>query len=277
MNTILATGAGPGAVSWLNYGFRLIYMPIGLFGLSIATAALPAISVHAARGDAASVRRTLSAGLRMMLMLNVPATAGLIALASPIVALLFERGSFTPADTAATAAAIACYAPGLVGYSAVKIAVPTFYALHDARTPVVVSIATVVVNLALNLVLVGPFGYRGLATGTAIAALFNAVVLLSLLHRRLGGIEVWRLAVVLGKVTAASVVMAAAAWTAEAWLGHRLPGTGVAVRAFRLVPSIALALAVLGLAARLLRVAELDDALRFIGKRVGVRRAEDVA
>ena len=125
-----------------------------------------------------------------MLMLNVPATVGLMVLARPIVALLLERGRFTPLDTAATAAALMCYAPGLLGYSAVKIASPMFYSLRDSRTPVLVSVASVAVNLVVNLVLVACFGFRGLAAGTAFAATFNAGALLWLLRGRLSGIEV---------------------------------------------------------------------------------------
>ena len=106
VNTVLATGEGTGAVSWLNYAFRLLYLPIGLFGVSIGTAALPEISRHAAASDLPAMRRTVSDALRLMLMLNVPATVGLIVLARPIVSLLLERGSFGPADTAATAAAL---------------------------------------------------------------------------------------------------------------------------------------------------------------------------
>ena len=139
VNSWLAASLGTGAVSWLDYAFRLMYLPIGLFGISIATASLPSIAGHAARQDDPGVRRAISSGLRMMLMLNVPAMAGLIALAGPIVALIFQRGMFTAADTAATAAALACYAPGLVGYSAVKLISPAFYAMGDSRTPLIAS------------------------------------------------------------------------------------------------------------------------------------------
>ena len=109
VNSWLATGLGTGAVSWLDYAFRLMYMPIGLFGVSIATASLPTISGHAAdRNDRGSPDERCRAGCRMMLMLNVPATIGLLVLATPIVRLIFERGRFTAADTAATAAALMC-------------------------------------------------------------------------------------------------------------------------------------------------------------------------
>ena len=135
VNTLLATSQGTGAASWLTYAFRLMYLPIGLFGVSIGTAVLPAVSRHAAVGDTAGIRNTVSRGLGMMLMLNIPATLGLFVLATPIVQLLFERGRFLPADTAATAAAARFYAIGLAGYSAVRIASPTFYAIGDSRVP----------------------------------------------------------------------------------------------------------------------------------------------
>ena len=97
VNTVVATGQGTGAVSWLEYAFRVMYLPIGLFGVSIASAAIPSLSTHAARSDLRALRDTVSKSLRMMLMLNVPATLGLMALATPIVGLIFERGAFTSA------------------------------------------------------------------------------------------------------------------------------------------------------------------------------------
>ena len=140
-NSWLAAGLGTGAVSWLDYAFRLMYMPIGLFGVSIATASLPTISGHAADGNDPGIRRAVSSALRMMVMLNVPATIGLLVLATPIVRLIFERGRFTPDDTAATAVALMCYAPGLIGYSAVKLVSSSFYAMGNSRIPLIASAA----------------------------------------------------------------------------------------------------------------------------------------
>jgi putative peptidoglycan lipid II flippase len=274
VNTILATGQGTGAVSWLNYAFRLMYMPIGLFGVSIATAALPSISARAAEDDLRGMRATVSSGLRMMLMLNVPATVGLVVLAQPIVALLFERGSFTPADTAATAAALMFYAPGLVGYSAVKIAAPTFYALRDSRTPVVVSGVTVGVNVVLNVLLVRVLGYRGLALGTALAAIFNAGVLLALLRGRLAGIDGRRLAAAFGKIVGASVAMGAVARVVASGLQTLVGGASLLDRSVVTFGAIAAALAALAVSARLLRIAELHDAVSLVrGRLIGSRRA----
>jgi putative peptidoglycan lipid II flippase len=260
VNTHLATGQEQGALSWLQYAFRLMYLPIGIFGVSIATASLPDISRQAAADDLPAVRGTVSRGLRMMLMLNVPATVGLIVLADPIVAMIYERGAFNSYDTANTAAALMFYAPGLIGYSAVKIASPTFYSMGNSRTPVAVSVSSVLVNLALNLWLVQVLGYRGLALGTAIAAGFNALTLLWLLRRRLGGLDGRSLATATLKITIASALMGAAAHFSVLRLREAVPGSGELDRALRVFIPIAAALLVLADSARLLRIEEFDAA-----------------
>jgi putative peptidoglycan lipid II flippase len=260
VNSILATGEGTSAVSALNYAFRLMYLPIGIFGVSIATAVVPTLSRHAAKDNAAGMRETVSSGLRMMLMLNVPATVGLVVLATPIVSLIFEHGAFTPAHTAATAAALTFYAPGLVGYSAVKIAVPSFYSLRDSRTPVVVSAVTVVLNVVLNITLVRVIGFTGLALGTAVSAIFNASTLLWRLRSRLGGVDEGRVMGSFARIGAASLVMGAAAWATDAAVAAWLPSRSTAVMGLRVGSSIAVAVIVLDLAARLLRAQEFNEA-----------------
>jgi putative peptidoglycan lipid II flippase len=271
VNTSLASGEPQGAVSWLQYAFRLMYLPIGLFGVSIATAALPQLSKQAVDDNMAGMRETISSGLRMMLMLNVPAAVGLMVLATPIVELILQYGRFGAQDTAGTAAALMFYAPGLLGYSAVKIVSPTFYALGDSRTPVIVSVSSVVVNLVLNLMLVRVMGFRGLALGTAIAALFNAIVLLALLSRRLSGLDARRVATAAGKILVASALMGAAAAFTSVWLAGVLAGDDWYLRLVRMTGAIATGLLVLIGAARLLRVAELSTAFDRVFRRV-VRR-----
>ena len=166
VNVYLATSEGEGAVTYLGFAFRLMYLPIGLFGVSIATAAIPGITRHAAADDMEGVRNDVSQALRMMLMLNMPATFGLIVLAGPIVELLVEYRNVNAHNTAGIAAALMGYAPGLVGYSAVKIASPTFYALKDSRTPVTIGMICIALNVALNLLLVRTsLSYAGLALG----------------------------------------------------------------------------------------------------------------
>ncbi len=273
VNTYLATWQEQGAVTWLQYAFRLMYLPIGIFGVSIATASLPDISRQAMTEDVRSVRGSVSRGLRMMLMLNVPATVGLIVLAEPIVAMIYERGAFHAVDTTSTAAALMFYAPGLLGYSAVKIASPTFYALRDARTPVIVSVLSVVANLLMNLALVQVLGFRGLALGTAIAAMLNAIVLLWLLRRRLGGLDGRRVAISLAKISAASTLMGFAAYFTLQGLSSVMPGNGELARVLRVGGSIAVALLVLAASARLLRIQEFTEATSRVLARFGRRPA----
>jgi putative peptidoglycan lipid II flippase len=272
VNTVLATGEGTGAVSWLNYAFRLMYLPIGLFGVSIATAAMPGIARRAATEDVAGLRHEVASGIAMMTVLNVPATLGLIVLAQPIVAMLFERGAFTPRDTAATAAALMCYAVGLTGYSVVKVVSPTFYALHESRTPVIVSTASVLVNAALSVALVRQFGYLGLAVGTSVTALLNAGVLLALLRRRIGGIEGVRLLGVFGRSLAAALLMAAAAFVLHEWLRLVLPGHALVLQLARVGAAIAIGLIVLVLGAWLFALHEINDVRRAFTARLGRSR-----
>jgi putative peptidoglycan lipid II flippase len=233
-----------------------MYMPIGLFGISIATASLPTISGHAADRNDPGIRRAVSSGLRMMLMLNVPATVGPLVLAMPIVRLIFERGRFTDADTAATAAALVCYAPGLIGYSAVKLVSPAFYALGNSRAPVIASAASVAFNISVNLILVRSLGHRGLALGTAAAALLNAGLLLVLLRARLGGLEGRRLLVASVKISAASIAMALAAYYSHRALHVPFGGDDLIAQAVRVFAAITIGMGALAIAAHLLQIEE---------------------
>ena len=268
VNTVLATGEGTGAVSWLNYAFRLMYLPIGLFGISIATATLPAVSRHAALDEPHHVRRTVADGLSLMLMLNVPATVGLMVLATPIVQVIFERGAFTPADTAATAAALQFYAIGLVGYSIVRIASPVFYALGENLTPVKISMAAVAANASLNIVLVQYLGYQGLALGTSIAALLNAALLMAFLRRRVGGLDGRRVASSFGRIALASIVMAAAVFLVDALGAAWLPGNSLVRQIVRLGASIGVALAVVGAAAHVLHIPEFREGMAIVVRKL---------
>jgi putative peptidoglycan lipid II flippase len=268
VNTLLATSQGTGAVSWLTYAFRVMYLPIGLFGVSIGTALLPAVSRYAAVDDRAGMRDAVARGLAMMLMVNVPATLGLMALATPIVQLLFERGQFVPSDTAATAAALQWYALGLVGYSAARIVSPTFYAIRQSRVPVFVSTAAIAANIALSLLLVRWLGFRGLALATALVAVGNAAMLIWLLRRRLDGLGGRRLPVVFVKIVIAATVMAAAALAIQDVMNRVAPGMGLMPQVARLGTSISGGLLTLGAMAAFLRVAEFADAVGLVRARV---------
>jgi putative peptidoglycan lipid II flippase len=267
VNSLIATSQGTGAVSWLTYAFRVMYLPIGLFGVSIATAVLPAAARYVAIDDARSVRETISRGIALMLMLNVPATFGLLALATPIIRLLFERGQFLPTDTESTATALQLYAIGLVGYSATRIASPMFYALGQSRVPVAVSTASMAINIVAALALTRVAGFRGLALATSLAALANGATLLLLLRRRLHGLEGRRIAVATVKVLIASLVMAAVAAEVERWLTSVAPDSRVTIQTMRLGSAIFAGLATLAATSKLLRIAEFDEALAILAER----------
>src|SRR5262249_52237981 len=207
---------------------------------------------------------TVWCGLGGMMMLNVPATRGLIVVETLIVQVLCERGRFLPADTAATADAVRLYAVGLAGYSAVRIASPAFYAMGGGRRPAIVSGLVIVVNVIASVALVRAMGFAGLALGTSIAAIVNAAVLLWLLRARLGGLDGRRLLTALAKVTLSSIVMAAAAVAIQRGMDGAISGSALTVRAPRLTISISGALAVLASAAKLLRVEEFDAAISML-------------
>jgi putative peptidoglycan lipid II flippase len=153
-----ATGTvANGPVSWLNYAFRFMQFPIGVFGVAVATAALPQLSRSTARQDYDQFRQTLTHALALVFLLCIPSAVGLAILGHPIVSLIFEHGRFTAFDTAQTSNALAAYAIGLAGYAAVKVLSPAFYALGDARTPMLISLGSIAVNYSANYLMVKRF------------------------------------------------------------------------------------------------------------------------
>ncbi len=217
VSTFLASTLVEGSVSWLNYAYRLVQLPIGLFGVAVATVTLAEVARHAAQKNMADLKETLSFSLRLVFLLTLPATLVLAALAEPIVALLYQHGKFAATDTAETARALWAYAVGLAAFSAVRVMVPAFYSLGMARIPVVVSFVTIGVTVILNFVLMGPLRHAGLALATSLGSVLNFVLLFALLRARIGGIGGRSLGVSVAKVLAAAGVAAAgAAWAAGA-------------------------------------------------------------
>ncbi|MBI2460356.1 MAG: murein biosynthesis integral membrane protein MurJ [Candidatus Rokubacteria bacterium] len=211
VDTVIASVLGAGRVSWLYYADRVVEFPLGVFGIAIATAALPTMAEQAARRDPTALRRTLAFALRLGGFITLPATVGLLVLREPIVRVLFQRGEFTAQDTAATAWALGFYALGLSAFAGVKIGAQVFYALGDTRTPVKVGIAAMVLNslLAVGLALFSPLAHGGLALASSGSATFHAGMLLWLLSRRLGPLRdpAWRPS--LGRTGLATLILAA--------------------------------------------------------------------
>lgn len=272
INTILATGEGTGAVSYLDYAFRLMYLPIGVFGISVATATTPAVSKLIATGERHRVGETITHAVGLTALLNIPATLGLIVLAEPIIQLIYEHGSFTASDTLATAAALRFYALGLMGYAVARIIAPTFYAMGMSRTPVIISMLSVAVSVALNLLLVQSLSYRGLALGTSLAALFNASAQVWMLRRALGTLETRAVIDTILRVLLASAAMSVAAWGSHGLLLRMLPGDTVLLQAVRLGAAMATGVAALALAAWALRVAALREVAQLVARRIGGTR-----
>jgi putative peptidoglycan lipid II flippase len=265
VNTWFASSE-PGAVSWLDYAFRFLQLPIGVFGVAISVVATTRFADAAADADPTTMARHLLASLRLVLFLTVPATVGLWLLGTPILRLIYEHGEFGPVDTVATARALELYILGLVAYAGVKVVAPAFYAADAARIPMLASMLAVAANLALNFVLHPVYGYRILALGTATAALFNFGVLYALFHRRIAPIAHGVLAEHIARVGAAAAVMGVAVWGAHRALVDRLGETGLAVELAVTLAPIAGGILVYVAACRALRIAELDELLARVRK-----------
>ncbi|HYE90239.1 MAG TPA: murein biosynthesis integral membrane protein MurJ, partial [Terriglobales bacterium] len=175
VNTLLASFLPAGSISYLYYADRVMEFPLGVFGIALASASLPAMARLGAAGDLRGVADTLNFALRMSFYIAAPATVGLILLRTPITRVLFERGQFGPAETAATASALAWYAAGLAGFSAARIAAQAFYALGEPGTAVRWGALSVAAGIVAALALMGPLGHAGLAAASSIGAVVNVL------------------------------------------------------------------------------------------------------
>lgn len=275
VNSILATSLGQGAVSHLNYAFRLMQFPIGVFGVSLAAATLPEVSRLWSKSEFARVSEVTLQSLKSVFAINLPAAAGLAFLSVPIVELLFQYGRFSEEDTLATAQALAAYSAGLAFYSAVKVLVPICYAMGRVRISVVSSMLSVAVNIALNLLFIKPLGFWGLALGTSATALLNFTFLLGTIRfemKRRGELSPFLkpLFASISKYLIVGLAMGALCMVAnQAWidLTHRLGwvlfGPLLLVeRTSRVGAVIALALLFLFVVGKFIDLSELNDWVR---------------
>ncbi len=233
INTFYASSCAQGSVSWLNYAYRLVHLPQGLFGVALSVATLPLVSRFAAHRDLSAMKEAFRSSLALAMILTIPAAAGLIALAEPICAVIFQHGRFTAWDTQQTAAALTLYALGLFAFAGVKILVPVFYALNDTRIPVLGSFLTVAANILFINLTIAPLAHRAIALSTSVSMLVNFLFLGAMLYRKVEGYPVGDLLVTLAKITGASVLMAVAVWVghslALSWLGGSLLGEIIAL------------------------------------------------
>ena len=263
VNTILASGLATGSLSALNYAWLIMLLPLGIFAQSVATAVFPTFAAQIAAGDADALRRTLSQTLRTVLFLIIPSAVALLAFGPMIVRLLLERGSFTAESTALVAYALAFYALGLVGHASLEIMVRAFYALHNTWTPVLVGVAAMALNILLSIWWVRSLGFGGLALANSTATLLEALLLLILLRRRLGGVDGRALALSVGRTALAAGVMGAALYPLAQWAAIQAAGMQMAADAIALLGGVALFIGV----SALLRAPELGQVVALARRR----------
>lgn len=263
-----------GPVSWLNIAFRLMQLPLGIFGVAVGTVTLPLVSRTAALGDMAGFRSALSHAIRLVTLLTLPAAVGLILLAQPIISVIYQHGRFTPEATRQTAAALQFYAIGLAAYSAVKVLAPAFYAIDRRYLPMMVSIFSMVINFLLNwffMFRVG-LGHRGLALAVSIVAIINFVLLYIMMQKHAGSLETGALFGLLGKLVVPLALLAGICWLAMGTIfqpGMHLPEWQ---RIFGVLLVICVAAAVFFGSAFLFRVDEVRDVVELVRRKLAPRK-----
>lgn len=231
INTVLASGLAEGSLSALNFAWLMMLLPQGVFAQAVATAAFPTFSALAARGETDEMRSTLSATLRAIFFLSVPAAVGLLVLRIPLIQLLFQRGAFESSSTEAVARALQFYALGLPAHAGIEVIARVFYALHDTRTPVAIGVAAMSLNVVLSLIFIKPLAHGGLALANTVAATLELLGMMILIRRRLGGIEGRRLIRASGRVTLAAALMGGVLWASLLLVGERIGETGAVIEA----------------------------------------------
>jgi putative peptidoglycan lipid II flippase len=257
------------AVTMLNLATRLMELPIGVFAIAISTVIFPLIAKHAAAGDWENLAIHYRKGMRLILVINVPAAVGLVVLAEPIIRVLFQRGAFVAGDTEAMRPVLAVCAAGLPFLSFVNLALRAFYARKDTTTPVRAAVLSFVVNLGLSFALMGSLGTAGLALAGSLAVVVQAVYLQWHLAREHPELGFHHLVRDLAKVIVASAVMGAlvlAAWSA---CGRALAASRL-TEAFGLIAVIAAGAGIYGGLLWVLRIEGRDD-LAAVFARIGAK------
>lgn len=263
---LLSSFLEQGSVSYLYYGQRLFEFPQGIFVVSLAQAVLPTMSRQAAQGKMDEVKESLRYALSLIVLITVPAAAGLVVCASPIYSQLFMNGAFSFADVNQTALALAAYAPGLLFVGISRVVVPTFYAMNDTKTPVWISFWTLIVNVVFGLILMEHYQHIGLAFALTLSSIFNAIVLLFLLQRRLGGMALGSVAVICGKVCVATAVMASIVHYVLAW-GHWQLGL-TAANLCVLIGAICCGMIAYLICCYIVKIKEVHDVVALVKKRL---------
>jgi putative peptidoglycan lipid II flippase len=270
INSMFASTLGDGPIFWLSIAFRLMQLPLGVFGVALGTVALPVLARMIAHNRIDDFKTELARAMRLSFVLTLPATVGLIILAEPILSVLYQHGKFGAYETHQAAGALQCYAIGLCAYAAMKVLVNAFYAIDKRRTPMMVSLGAIGLNLLLSWLFTFHLGlgHRGLALSTGCVATTNFLILYVLMRKRLETLDTRLLAVTLSKVGVACVVLGLVSWAGKHWLladwahQHLIPKTAF------LLGTIAVAGGAFYLTASLLRVQEVTSLTALVRRKL---------
>lgn len=241
---------GYGAPGYLYYAQRLYQFPLGVLGISLATAIFPVMSSDAARKDFDALIKTIARGIRAAVFVAIPATAGIVLVAKPLISAIFEHGEFKSEDTPIVASTLSFYALGLCGYFSQQVLTKAFYSLQNSKVPALSALLAVVANIFLNLTLIWSLGTAGLAAATAACSYLQVVILVTVLRKKLGHSVLEGLSRTLIKTTAATVIMFLIGYIAMIQM-EKLPD-GKTFDVLRLAIVVPLAAIVYALAAKLL-------------------------
>ena len=270
VNSRFASYAGAEAVTWLNSAFRLMQLPLGVFGVAVATITLPVISRIAADTDTSRFGPTLGRAMRLAVFLTLPSAVGLWFLAEPVIGLIYEHGHFVKNDTLQTAFALQCYAIGLVAYSCIKVLSPAFYAINRKWTPMLVSFGSVALNLVLNYIFMFrlDFGHKGLALSTSICAMLNFTTLYFLMLSPARNMESGKFAGTLLRCSAATIPLALACHAVLTYGTSFFTGTGLVSQIALVLSAMIAGSAAYFLSCLVLRVDETSAAMGIIRRKI---------
>lgn len=283
INTFFVSGI-VGGVSWLGYAFRLMQFPIGLFGVAIGTASIPVLSRMASEGKFGDFRKTLSSSLNLVFLMTLPSACGLIILGEPIIRLLYSRGAFKESDVPMTAYALAGYSIGLTGYAAIKILSPAFYALDDAKTPMIIAVCSIAVNALASFLFrnwlsnfgVTPeypngYGHVGVALATSSVALVNFFALALMMRKRIGRIDGKAIIAAFVKIAFASAAMSVVCYFSYQFLFNRLGIDNFVYKIIEAFVPIVLGGIVFVLMAKILHISEINQLYNSFARKLGRR------
>ena len=258
VDVIIASLLPEGAVSYLYYADRINQLPLGVIGVAVGTALLPLLSRQLRGGDGEAAGYSQNRAVEGALLLTLPAAGALMIIAEPVISVLFERGAFTSVATGASTDALIAYAAGLPSFVMIKVLVPGYFARQDTKTPVRIAIVCLTINIALNLILMGPLGHVGIALATSLSGWLNAALLARGLHRRGFFTADARLRRRLPRMLAATAAMAAALWAVASALSGPL-GTSLGTGVGSLIALTFTGILVYGLTARIVGAAYVTD------------------